>query len=215
MSLNKVLSGLKILVVDDLADQREVLSVVLERLGAEVVTAASADEALDALAAARPDVLLSDLNMPGRDGYSLIESVRKLRPERGGSVPAAALTGYSDSRDHALGAGFQAYATKPVADAELAAIVASLARRSGAEDHGWTRETRVLAAAREFGQVSNKMTPLTDVLVVGGPIPLDLGRESWLVRVQTASRSLVVQAVLGSDGYIETVRGTIHGDALS
>jgi PAS domain S-box-containing protein len=124
------LEGVKVLVVDDEPDARRLLTEVLERSGAEVLTAASAVEALEMLQAWRPHVLLSDIGMPDGDGYELIQRVRELPEERGGRTPAAALTAYAGpfDRARALSEGFQLHVAKPVEPAELTAVVASLAR---------------------------------------------------------------------------------------
>jgi PAS domain S-box-containing protein len=123
------LDGLRVLVVDDEPDTRELLAAVLKGRGAAVTLAASAGEALEALERETPHVLVSDIGMPGEDGYDLIRRVRALPPERGGNVPAAALTAYAreDDRIRALLAGFQIHIPKPVNPAELAAVVATLA----------------------------------------------------------------------------------------
>jgi PAS domain S-box-containing protein len=125
------LHGLTVLVVDDQEDARELMRVVLGRCGATVVAAESTATALEALDHCRPDVILSDLEMPGEDGYSLIRKVRARSPERGGAVPAAALTAYARTEDrvHSLRAGFHRHVPKPVQPDELAEIVASLAGR--------------------------------------------------------------------------------------
>jgi CheY-like chemotaxis protein len=125
------LGRLRVLVVDDDADSREVVREVLEQAGAEVATASSAREALAAFSAAPPDVLLSDLGMPEQDGYDLIRRVRALGPDHGGRVPAAALTAYTQAEDRraALVAGYQGYLSKPIDPAELTAAVAKLAGR--------------------------------------------------------------------------------------
>jgi signal transduction histidine kinase/ActR/RegA family two-component response regulator len=127
------LAGVRVLVVEDDQESRELLESMLGRLGAEVEAAASADEAMDSLQRRTPDVLISDIEMPGENGYSLIRRIRSLPRERGGAVPAAALTAYARTEDRvaALTAGFQLHLSKPVASAELAAVVASLARRRG------------------------------------------------------------------------------------
>ena len=127
------LGGLHVLVVDDDDDTLDALRHLLEQSGARVSTASSASTAFQALAGEPPDVLLSDIGMPGEDGFSLIRRVRGLDPERGGKVPAAALTAYTQpsDRDRALSAGFQAFLAKPVDPRELAAAVARLAGRSG------------------------------------------------------------------------------------
>jgi CheY-like chemotaxis protein len=105
-----------------------VLATALAQRGAEVRTAASAREALDAVAEAPPDVLLSDIGLPGEDGFALLRAVRRLPAERGGRTPAVALTGYarSEDRDHALAAGFDAHLAKPVELGDLVTLLASL-----------------------------------------------------------------------------------------
>jgi hypothetical protein len=125
------LDGLRVLVVDDEADTRELVATVLERRGAVVSVAASAADAFAALQEAPPDVLLSDLGMPGEDGYSLIGRVRALAADHGGAVPAVALTAYAGPEvgRRTRAAGFETHVTKPVDPARLAALVAELARR--------------------------------------------------------------------------------------
>jgi len=127
------LDHLRVLVVDDEEDTRDLLRAVLERCGSEVVTAGSAREALEALEKSKPDVLVSDIGMPEEDGYALIGKVRSLSPERGGKVPAIALTAYArvEDRVRVLVAGFQVHLPKPIEPIELVAIVASLAGRTG------------------------------------------------------------------------------------
>jgi PAS domain S-box-containing protein len=124
------LRGIRVLVVDDEPDARETLRQILEHCNAEVETVASAAEAISKLEAWRPDVLLSDIGMPGEDGYELIRRVRELPPDRGGRTPAAALTAFArgEDRRRALRAGFQMHLAKPVEIQELATVVASLAR---------------------------------------------------------------------------------------
>jgi len=129
------LEGLQILVVDDEADALELLSTILQNNGAEVIAVASVKQALTILETATdrsPDVLVSDIGMPDEDGYSLIGKLRQLEAQRGGKLPAIALTAYaaSDDRRQALLAGFQMHLTKPVDAAELVAIVASLTGRT-------------------------------------------------------------------------------------
>jgi len=132
MPVGPSLDGVAVLVVDDDPDARHLIATLLEERGARVTTAGSAEEALTELAAAIPDVLLSDVDMPGQDGYSLMRAVRALPPARGGRVPAAALTAYARTEDRmqALLAGFHLHMPKPVQPAELAAVVASLAGRT-------------------------------------------------------------------------------------
>jgi signal transduction histidine kinase/ActR/RegA family two-component response regulator len=126
-----VLSGVRALVVDDEADACELLGVLLRERGAEVSVATTADEALAALERARPHLLISDIGMPGVDGYEFLRRVRRLPPESGGRTPAVALTAYAGSEDRlrALKAGYQMHLPKPVEPAELIAVVASLTNR--------------------------------------------------------------------------------------
>jgi PAS domain S-box-containing protein len=127
------LTGVRVLVVDDEPDARELIRRLLADCDAVVRVAGSVDEALDVVAAAMPDVLVSDIGLPGKDGYDLIRAVRALDPARGGTIPAVALTAYARSEDRvrALRAGFQTHVIKPVEPAELLAVVASLAGRVG------------------------------------------------------------------------------------
>ena len=126
------LDGVRVLVVEDEADARHLLAAVLQKRGARVFMASSGAEALELLERERPDVLLSDIALQDQDGYELIRKVRTLSAERGGRIPAAALTGYGrlEDRMRALSAGFQLHAAKPVEPAELVAVVASLAGKS-------------------------------------------------------------------------------------
>ena len=123
------LRGVSILVVDDALDARESLAMLLEECGARVTAVASAPEALEAFAAARPDVLVSDLAMPDLDGYALVARLRALEAEGTKSVPALALSAYArtEDRERALAAGFQAHVAKPVEAVEIASAVARLA----------------------------------------------------------------------------------------
>jgi CheY-like chemotaxis protein len=104
--------GMRVLLVEDDRDARELLQFVLERCGAEVMAAGSVGEALEMIDRRRPSVVVSDIAMPGGDGYELIERIRA----RGLSIPAVALTAFSrpHDRERALSAGFQAHLTKPV-----------------------------------------------------------------------------------------------------
>jgi signal transduction histidine kinase/ActR/RegA family two-component response regulator len=127
------LAGVRVLVVDDEPDARALVKRLLEAREARVTTAASAPEALEAVRRERPDVVVSDIGMPGEDGYSFIRKVRALGPEEGGDVPAVALTAYvrSEERARALKAGFQMHLPKPVEPAAVVVTVARLARRTG------------------------------------------------------------------------------------
>ena len=126
------LQGLKVLVVDDEPDTRELIREVLRECGSEVITSQSAAEALVALEEHKPDILISDLGMPDEDGYSLISKIRALPEDRGGQIPAAALTAYARAEDRmrVLRSGFQFHLPKPVDSAELVTVVASLAGRA-------------------------------------------------------------------------------------
>ena len=131
------LKGLKVLVVDDEADTRELIREVLKECGSEVITSCSAAEAFAALEQHKPDILISDLGMPDEDGYSLISKIRALPAEHGGTIPAAALTAYARAEDRmrVLRSGFQFHLPKPVDSAELVTVVASLAGRAYKSDH--------------------------------------------------------------------------------
>ncbi|MDP9036098.1 MAG: PAS domain S-box protein [Myxococcota bacterium] len=124
------LKGLRVLVVDDEPDARELLVEVLANCGAVVSSAASVAEAMANVVSGRPDVVVADIGMPGEDGYELIRRIRALPPDAGGSTPAAALTAYARTEDRrkALDAGFMMHVPKPVEPAELIAVVANLTR---------------------------------------------------------------------------------------
>jgi PAS domain S-box-containing protein len=123
------LKGVKVLAVDDEADARQLIAEILNLCGAQVRVASSAAEALEVIRQWLPHVLLSDIGMPGGDGYALIEQVRALPAELGGETPAAALTAYAgaEAQARALSSGYQAHIAKPVEPQELSALVASLA----------------------------------------------------------------------------------------
>jgi CheY-like chemotaxis protein len=127
------LDGVRVLIADDAADVRLAVAATLESAGAAVITVSSAEAALVALRSERPDVLVSDLSMPGKGGYWLIGEVRALAPEHGGTTPAAALTALTgpQHRASALGAGFQYHLEKPLGIRDLVGIVAILAVKDG------------------------------------------------------------------------------------
>ncbi len=114
---DKPLNGIKILVVEDDPDSREVLQLFLEQSGATVASAESAFAAMNLLSAGNglPDVIVSDLAMPNEDGYALIERIRKLSIEDGGKIPAVALSAFASAinKERAFELGFQKYHTKP------------------------------------------------------------------------------------------------------
>jgi signal transduction histidine kinase/ActR/RegA family two-component response regulator len=122
------LAGVRVLVVDDELDTRRLISTVIAQSGAEVTACASAGEALEKLKTWRPHILMSDIGMPGEDGYAFIRQVRALPAERGGRTPAAALTAYArdEDRTRALAAGFQLHIAKPFSPGDLIAAVADL-----------------------------------------------------------------------------------------
>jgi CheY-like chemotaxis protein len=127
--LTSALGGLRVLVVDDDRETLESLAAVLTGAGAQARTASSASRALEILGQWLPDVIVSDIGMPEGDGYSLVRKVRALPPERGGRIPALALTAYArvEDRLNVLASGFQAHVPKPIDAAELVAIVATAA----------------------------------------------------------------------------------------
>ena len=119
------------LVVEDEPDGREVLEETLRLAGAEVTAVESAGEALEALRRKIPDVLVSDIGLPGEDGYSLIGKVRRLPPREGGKIPALAVSAYvrDEDRSQALAAGFQTHLSKPFEPSVLVSAVARLVGR--------------------------------------------------------------------------------------
>ncbi len=126
------LAGLKILVVDDEFDTREFLITALEQYGAQVFAAASTAEAIAVIQESQPEILLSDIGMPGEDGYTLIRQIRSLPPEQGGQIPAAALTAYTRTEDRilAIAAGFQMHIPKPIDPRHLIEVVGQLRNKS-------------------------------------------------------------------------------------
>ncbi|HET7339850.1 MAG TPA: PAS domain S-box protein [Methylomirabilota bacterium] len=126
------LAGVRVLVVDDQPDERQLFAVVLEEYDASVQTAGSLGEALKTLAGWRPDVLVTDIAMPDQDGYELLRAVRALGPQHGGDVPAVAVTAHArvEDRDRALAAGFQLYVSKPIEPDRLVELVARLSGRA-------------------------------------------------------------------------------------
>jgi PAS domain S-box-containing protein len=125
------LDGVRVLVVDDEADALELIKRVLEQQGALVSTARSAEEALQRLESEIPDALISDIGMPGVDGYQFLRRMRAAEP-KGQRIPALALTAFArpDDRKHAILAGYQAHLAKPFDMAELAIVVAGLVGRT-------------------------------------------------------------------------------------
>jgi signal transduction histidine kinase len=126
------LDGVRLVVVDDEDDARECMKLALQHYGARVTAVGSAAAAVAAIDEALPDALVCDLGMPGEDGFSLMRRIRARPPERGGLVPAAAVTAYARSEDRAraLAAGFDAHVPKPVEPIDLASAVKNLLRKS-------------------------------------------------------------------------------------
>jgi CheY-like chemotaxis protein len=127
----QLLSGVNVLLVDDDTDTLELMTTALTRRHATVTAVSSAGEAIQAIRRRRPDVLVSDIAMPGEDGYGLIEKVRSLESNETETIPAVAITAYAkeEDRERALSSGFQIYLAKPVELTELISVVARAARR--------------------------------------------------------------------------------------
>ena len=130
------LTGVRVLLVEDKADARDLITMMLAQDGAEVRTAVSATEALAACNEWRPDILISDIGMPEEDGYTLMKKLRARESERGGHIPAIALTAYARREDRlrALSVGYESHVPKPVDPIDLVAAVASLTNRIGKDE---------------------------------------------------------------------------------
>ena len=126
-----VLAGVRVLVVEDDADARELVTTILEDAGAVVESAPSAASGFDAVRRFHPQLLVSDIGMPDEDGYSLIRRVRALADEEGGAIPSIALTAYTrrEDRDKAIGAGFTLHMGKPISPLALITAIRALATR--------------------------------------------------------------------------------------
>ena len=129
--------GLRVLVVDDDQDTCETIRAVLKRAGAEVRTCLSASQALTVMDSWVPDLLVSDIAMPGEDGYTLIRKVRARKTEEGGRMVAVALTAYGSNEDRkkALSAGFQVHVGKPIEPSQLVSVVASVTGHGAGAHH--------------------------------------------------------------------------------
>jgi len=125
------LAGLRVLVVEDDPDARELVTAILEDAGAVVESAPSAATGFDAMRRFQPQLLVSDIGMPDEDGYSLIRRVRALAEDEGGAIPSIALTAYTrrEDRETAIGAGFTLHMGKPVSPLALVTAVRALAAR--------------------------------------------------------------------------------------
>ena len=127
------LQGVHVLLVEDDRDMRDVMALLLEQAGLRVTGVGSVDAAVAALEHDRPDVVVSDIGLPGRDGFYLIARIRALPDDRGGATPAIALTGYASAEDRArvLAAGYREHIPKPVDSPRLLAVIAELAAEPG------------------------------------------------------------------------------------
>ena len=125
---SSLLNGIEVLVVDDDEDTRLLLQMTLSRYGAAVTAVASAHEALQVIDRAVPDVVLSDIGMPHEDGYDLLRQLRARPPERGGTIPAVAVTAYASTTDRSStqAAGYQAHVAKPFEPWDVAQLVRRL-----------------------------------------------------------------------------------------
>ena len=126
------LNGVRVLIVDDDIDTCEMLTFALNQWGAEAQASASVSEAFTSIAEWQPDVLLTDINMPGEDGYALMSRLRSLNGGSGANIPVIALTAMARPEDseQALSAGFQLHLAKPVDIQELAEAIANLTKKS-------------------------------------------------------------------------------------
>jgi len=129
------LPGMRVLVVDDETDARDAIAIVLEQCGAAVTAVASVADAMRAIEASVPEILVSDIGMPMEDGYTLIRTLRALPAAKGGATPALALTAFASASDEKRirDAGFQGFLAKPVAATELADAVATIVRAGTAK----------------------------------------------------------------------------------
>jgi CheY-like chemotaxis protein len=147
------LRGVRILLVEDQWDSRELMAEILRLAGAEVTATGSAPEAMEALAATRPDVLVSDIGMPGEDGYALLRRLRTSAPARFASIPAIAVSAYAREEDRirSLSAGFQLHIAKPFEPVELLAAVDRMVRRATPSDVSSDAASRTDAADPSSG----------------------------------------------------------------
>jgi CheY-like chemotaxis protein/two-component sensor histidine kinase len=132
------LDGINVLIVEDEPDTRDLLTTILQECGATVSSVDSAKDAITSIQRDPPNVLLSDIGMTGENGYDLIREVRALPPEKGGNIPAVALTAYArpSDRRRALIAGFHVHLAKPVEPDELLNVIGTLGRTTAAGNHG-------------------------------------------------------------------------------
>ena len=149
------ISSARILVVDDEADAREVVALILERCGAKVLVASSASEAFKILQQEMPDVLVADIEMPGEDGYSLVRRIRMLPSEHCGRVPAIALTAHAAAHDlkRLMRAGFNCHLPKPLQPGELISAIEALIRLGPERGERQFRPWRTHEGTRQVRQV--------------------------------------------------------------
>ncbi len=134
----EVLQGLRVLVVDDEPDARDLLSTILRRCGSDVRCSESAAEAMQAFSEWEPDILVSDIGMPNEDGYSFIKRIRQLKSKRAKKIPAVALTAYATDEDRlrALEAGFHTHVPKPIEPENFVSSIASVLKSNSAKSNG-------------------------------------------------------------------------------
>lgn len=188
------LSGLRMLVVDDEPDARELVTTLLEGNGVEVTAAGSAGEALQLIPRILPDILISDIGMPNMDGYELVQRLRQLPPAQGGRTLAVALTAFArtEDRSRAFLSGFDMYLPKPVDPSELMALVVNLAHRlRGSNEDGRSTPTNDAApSARVPGaRLPGVALPLTDLNVL--LVDSETGARAELVRKLAGAGALV------------------------
>lgn len=146
------LDGVRVVLVEDHPVVRDVIDQLLVGFGARVTAVPGVPEALEALPRARPNVLVSDIDMPGEDGYALIRKIRALPTDRGGQTPAVGLTGWNAAEDepHVLRAGFQYCLAKPVDARRLVTVVAALAALAARRSTGAALVSRAWTALGGF-----------------------------------------------------------------
>ena len=151
------LKGTRVLVVDDEADAREVVTLILERCGARVFVAASAREAFETLQQELPAILVADIEMPDEDGYSLIGRIRMLPPERGGRIGAIALTAHAGAHDlvKLMSAGFQRHVPKPLQPRELVTAIEQLLKLNADKVEEATPQTVMAGGQSDCAKSSN------------------------------------------------------------
>jgi two-component system, chemotaxis family, sensor kinase Cph1 len=191
------LAGLRMLVVDDEPDARELVTTLLEGNGVEVTAAGSGEEALALLPRILPDILLSDIGMPKMDGYELLQKLRQLPPQLGGRTPAVALTAFarSEDRSRAFLSGFDMYLPKPVDPAELMALIINLAHRIRGTSEG-DRPTPT-APRRAATPMPASARPLSDLRVL-------------VVSIEGSDRAEVVRTLANAGALVSVAQTAEH-----